>query len=332
MKQFFCFDFSLHNWHFTSRDPFFSPLFRGFPIKYDLLSKCSLFQTYTHIHVCVVINGSSCCSPSVSPNTRSALSLSVFCVRVCVCVYFHLLSNICFVFSLTVGFYSFVHILFISLYNQNICRFIHKFDFMIFLLLCKIENVCNGSVPLSNIRFNGTFSSHVFGFCEWYFLISIRLVFGLLFNQSSNQQIRNFRLMICSIGWCTICMCVVLNINESWIFCVLRSEIIYHFFFVPKQASRRVDDLFEDLRDGHNLLSLLEVLSGEHLVSIQCIQVPFMQQNKQRFYRLIRLSFIFLLFISFLRFCSHEKREKCVFTCSRMLKWRSIFCDTRKLN
>lgn len=36
--------------------------------------------------------------------------------------------------------------------------------------------------------------------------------------------------------------------------------------FTPK-ASRRVDDLFEDLRDGHNLLSLLEVLSGEHLVS-----------------------------------------------------------------
>lgn len=26
--------------------------------------------------------------------------------------------------------------------------------------------------------------------------------------------------------------------------------------------------MFEDLRDGHNLLSLLEVLSGEHLVSI----------------------------------------------------------------
>ena len=26
-------------------------------------------------------------------------------------------------------------------------------------------------------------------------------------------------------------------------------------------------DLFEDLRDGHNLISLLEVLSGEHLVS-----------------------------------------------------------------
>uniref|UniRef100_A0A336LMR8 CSON012850 protein n=1 Tax=Culicoides sonorensis TaxID=179676 RepID=A0A336LMR8_CULSO len=33
----------------------------------------------------------------------------------------------------------------------------------------------------------------------------------------------------------------------------------------PPVASRRVDDLFEDLRDGHNLLSLLEVLSGEHL-------------------------------------------------------------------
>uniref|UniRef100_A0A1A9WHW2 Calponin-homology (CH) domain-containing protein n=1 Tax=Glossina brevipalpis TaxID=37001 RepID=A0A1A9WHW2_9MUSC len=34
----------------------------------------------------------------------------------------------------------------------------------------------------------------------------------------------------------------------------------------PSQiANRRVEDLFEDLRDGHNLLSLLEVLSGEHL-------------------------------------------------------------------
>lgn len=33
----------------------------------------------------------------------------------------------------------------------------------------------------------------------------------------------------------------------------------------PIQASRRVDDLFEDLKDGHSLLSLLEVLSGEYL-------------------------------------------------------------------
>lgn len=29
-----------------------------------------------------------------------------------------------------------------------------------------------------------------------------------------------------------------------------------------------MDDLFEDLRDGHNLVSLLEVLSGDHLVRI----------------------------------------------------------------
>lgn len=34
------------------------------------------------------------------------------------------------------------------------------------------------------------------------------------------------------------------------------------------QAGRNVRDLFEDLRDGHNLLSLLEVLSGEILVSV----------------------------------------------------------------
>lgn len=42
--------------------------------------------------------------------------------------------------------------------------------------------------------------------------------------------------------------------------------MLLHRFF--SQASRRVDDLFEDLRDGHNLLSLLEVLSGEHLVRL----------------------------------------------------------------
>lgn len=43
-------------------------------------------------------------------------------------------------------------------------------------------------------------------------------------------------------------------------------NVFWFSFFT--QASRRVDDLFEDLRDGHNLLSLLEVLSGEHLVSV----------------------------------------------------------------
>jgi hypothetical protein len=34
-----------------------------------------------------------------------------------------------------------------------------------------------------------------------------------------------------------------------------------------KKADQPCRDLFEDLRDGHNLLSLLEVLSGEILVS-----------------------------------------------------------------
>lgn len=33
------------------------------------------------------------------------------------------------------------------------------------------------------------------------------------------------------------------------------------------QARRSIRDLFEDLRDGHNLISLLEVLTGEQLVS-----------------------------------------------------------------
>lgn len=33
------------------------------------------------------------------------------------------------------------------------------------------------------------------------------------------------------------------------------------------QAQRHITDLYEDLRDGHSLISLLEVLSGETLVS-----------------------------------------------------------------
>uniref|UniRef100_A0A8D0L3E4 Calponin-homology (CH) domain-containing protein n=1 Tax=Sphenodon punctatus TaxID=8508 RepID=A0A8D0L3E4_SPHPU len=32
------------------------------------------------------------------------------------------------------------------------------------------------------------------------------------------------------------------------------------------KAHRHVNDLYEDLRDGHNLISLLEVLSGDTLV------------------------------------------------------------------
>lgn len=34
------------------------------------------------------------------------------------------------------------------------------------------------------------------------------------------------------------------------------------------QAQRHISDLYEDLRDGHNLISLLEVLSGESLVRV----------------------------------------------------------------
>jgi hypothetical protein len=42
------------------------------------------------------------------------------------------------------------------------------------------------------------------------------------------------------------------------------------------QANRHVGDLFEDLRDGHNLISLLEVLSGEHLVSSVLLIADFL--------------------------------------------------------
>jgi hypothetical protein len=46
------------------------------------------------------------------------------------------------------------------------------------------------------------------------------------------------------------------------------------------QASRHVGDLFEDLRDGHNLISLLEVLSGEHLVSTVLFVADFLILKK----------------------------------------------------
>lgn len=34
----------------------------------------------------------------------------------------------------------------------------------------------------------------------------------------------------------------------------------------PSQVRKHINDLYEDLRDGHNLISLLEVLSGIKLV------------------------------------------------------------------
>lgn len=40
------------------------------------------------------------------------------------------------------------------------------------------------------------------------------------------------------------------------------------------QAQRHVNDLYEDLRDGHNLISLLEVLSGDTLVGPAPILLP----------------------------------------------------------
>jgi hypothetical protein len=41
-----------------------------------------------------------------------------------------------------------------------------------------------------------------------------------------------------------------------------------------------VGDLFVDLRDGHNLISLLEVLSGEHLVSTVLFAADFFFSKK----------------------------------------------------
>lgn len=52
----------------------------------------------------------------------------------------------------------------------------------------------------------------------------------------------------------------------------MKYDIINVFFFIINCLQRiphlRVDDLIEDLKDGTRLLALLEVLSGEKLVSI----------------------------------------------------------------
>lgn len=40
------------------------------------------------------------------------------------------------------------------------------------------------------------------------------------------------------------------------------------------QAQRHISDLYEDLRDGHNLISLLEVLSGDSLVGARRPPTP----------------------------------------------------------
>lgn len=56
-------------------------------------------------------------------------------------------------------------------------------------------------------------------------------------------------------------------------------------------------DLFEDLRDGHNLISLLEVLSGEHLPRERGRLRFHMLQNVQLtldFLRYRKVSYIFL--------------------------------------
>lgn len=50
-------------------------------------------------------------------------------------------------------------------------------------------------------------------------------------------------------------------------------DFFIHSLLTLWQVRKHVNDLYEDLRDGHNLISLLEVLSGETLVSIALFQL-----------------------------------------------------------
>lgn len=49
--------------------------------------------------------------------------------------------------------------------------------------------------------------------------------------------------------------------------------ILLTCFILPLQVRKHINDLYEDLRDGHNLISLLEVLSGDTLVSFSFIVI-----------------------------------------------------------
>lgn len=51
------------------------------------------------------------------------------------------------------------------------------------------------------------------------------------------------------------------------------------FLHLSVQVRKHVNDLYEDLRDGHNLISLLEVLSGDTLVSFSIIMQWFQIVN-----------------------------------------------------
>jgi hypothetical protein len=50
---------------------------------------------------------------------------------------------------------------------------------------------------------------------------------------------------------------------------VVFMRVIILFSFLQRVPPLRIDDLIDDLKDGTKLLALLEVLSGEKLVSLQ---------------------------------------------------------------
>ena len=70
------------------------------------------------------------------------------------------------------------------------------------------------------------------------------------------------------------CLIVIWFAEWSLAFIICSHECVIAVIFMEitvyccLQAAKRVDDLFLDLQDGYNLIALLEVLSGEALVSL----------------------------------------------------------------
>jgi len=65
----------------------------------------------------------------------------------------------------------------------------------------------------------------------------------------------------------TVTLLLIIHKVTHWLLKAIKILTITLFLFL--QVRKHITDLYEDLRDGHNLISLLEVLSGVTLVRKQ---------------------------------------------------------------
>lgn len=106
----------------------------------------------------------------------------------------------------------------------------------------------------------------------------LRLYIPDFFRAAQLEQKFGWKDWVSKQKWCNAAVIKLIN-SELTLYSRVQLQFVLTVFCSPVvsswpplslswQANRRVDDLYEDLRDGHNLISLLEVLSGERLVGI----------------------------------------------------------------